>query len=219
MKNIKQITQKIADKDQQIILIRNDLDRCNQAISSADQFDGALNVLRERRGVLLAEAFINSTVADSSELDAQIRDTEIASTNARLAGAAATTALSIVQERLANETAARASLVKELNHVVIETIREQFFEAETSYIKAVETMKDAIYRMAAAASVVSMFGGKDGLLNQVESYRSMLSDKGLAIPVPNAVGRLGRPGWLFGHLGKDETAELLNQLRQTGVEI
>ncbi len=219
MKKIKQITQKIADKDQQITLIRNDLDRCNQAIASADQFDGALNVLRERRSVLLAEAFITSTTADASELDSQIRDTEIASANARLAGTSATAALSIVQERLTNEIAARACLTDELNQSVIETMREQFIEAEEKYAQAAESINNALYQMSAVGCVISMFGGKSGFIEHAEAYRRQLRDAGLTIPTPHAATAMGRPGWLYGHLGATETQDLLTCLRENGVAI
>lgn len=193
-KEIRALTAAIAGFQAEVDRRHADIERAGEAFTRAEHLTRDLEALAERRAQLQAEAFIQRTQADLSQIDAEEQELESASRAARADGRSAEIAIGILNKQLAELATRIEQATEERRQLALTWLEERRERAMDAYIKALTDLGTIVAEAAAADKARSSLGD----IKWRQRAGSWLLDEwgqiGLPLPVSRQIA-LGDPQW------------------------
>lgn len=224
-KEIRALTSAIAGYQAESDRRHADIERAREAFTKAERLTTELHALAERRAQLQAEAFIQRTQVDLSELDAEEQALESASRAARSDGRTAEIAIGMLNKQLEELTAKIEQTNEERLQLALRWLEDRHERATDRYLALLDDLGDVIAEMAAI----------DGARPRLGDHRNRQAGnwvraewKKFDVPVPFGrkvpIGNASSPNYVTPILwrrnpehSKPELAVLLAQLHDAGV--
>lgn len=226
-KEITELSTRIEAARSEAETIRADIQRAEQAVQQAEGIASEIEAVSRKRAEQKALAFVSGKAADLAELDRQMADLERANRSALEDGTAASLAIAMLTEKLAQQESAVIELESERHALALEWLAGFREKAIDRYIKALNDLGPVLAEAIAADRARNTLGVRG---ESTAGYLVKALNTKEALPIPHArlVERQGMPAgivvmdkpiaWLRDDtLGDREHAQLIAELRSAGV--
>ena len=161
----------------ELMRLRTELIRCTSAASVGAEHSAALEMLREQRHQVLAEAYADGSPPDTSEIDQAINRHELAHADAIRSATLARDAATVIQARIEAQKDLMEPLRGEWCGQAQQILLEALDTAEEHFGRALEGLAVPVAELTAIASMYKLIMGKplpaDGRDNMVEGLRGV----------------------------------------------
>jgi hypothetical protein len=226
LREVKKISQQIADKQAELTVLEDDKARCQKAATAGDRTVQLLDRLRRRKAEIEAEAFVANKTADTVTIDAEILGLEEGTSKVLADSRAALLALDLLEAK----HVAGLQLISELDEKRLQTALDWLAErrnaALDAYEKALNDLGPVIAEAAASDAIRARLG--DSKQNSGAWLRNALREQTFPIP-PSRLDRSAVPAWSAGvtpilwqrdiEHGAAEKDEILVELAQAGLTL
>lgn len=226
-KEITELSARIAEAHSEIHITRQNIARAEQAVKQAEGITAEIEDLSRKRAEQKALAFVSGKPADLAELNRQMEGLERANRSALEDGTAASLAVTMLTEKLAQQEDAISEMERARHTQALEWLTSVREKAIDRYIKALNDLGVVLAEAVAADRARDALGvrGESTARYLVKALNTME-----ALPVPHArlIERQGMPAgivvmdkpiaWLRDDtLGDREHAQLIAELLSAGV--
>lgn len=226
-KEINELSASIAAARSEVDITRQNIARAEQAVKQAEGITAEIEAVSRKRAEQKALAFVTGKPADLAELDRQMHDLERANRSALEDGTAASLAVAMLTEKLAQQESVVTELEGARHTQALEWLASVREKAIDRYIKALNDLGPVLAEAVAADRARNALGVRG---ESTAAYLVKALNAKDALPVPHArlVERQGMPAgivvmdkpiaWLRDDtLGDREHAQLIAELQSAGV--
>lgn len=181
-KEINELSASIAAARSEVDITRQNIARAEQAVKQAEGITAEIEAVSRKRAEQKALAFVTGKPADLAELDRQMHDLERANRSALEDGTAASLAVAMLTEKLAQQESVVTELEGARHTQALEWLASVREKAIDRYIKALNDLGPVLAEAVAADRARNALGVRGD--STAEWLLKALSTKTEALPIP-----------------------------------